>query len=75
MFYASINAGSLISTFASPILREDVVCFDREDCFFVAFLVPCVLMFISVVSKLQNWIIKSFNFNGFRSRLILFFGF
>jgi len=51
MFYASINAGSLISTFASPILREDVVCFDREDCFFVAFLVPCVLMFISLISK------------------------
>ena len=51
MFYASINAGSLISTFASPILREDVVCFDREDCFFVAFLVPCVLMFISLISE------------------------
>ena len=26
MFYAAINAGSLLSTFISPILREDVSC-------------------------------------------------
>ena len=55
MFYASINAGSLISTFVSPLLRENVVCFDREDCFFVAFLVPCVLMFVSLIGKSQTY--------------------
>ena len=30
LFYASINAGSLLSTFVSPILREQE-CLDRSD--------------------------------------------
>ena len=48
LFYASINAGSLISTFVSPVLRDKVKCFERDDCFFIAFLVPSVLMLVSI---------------------------
>ena len=29
-FYFAINAGSLVSTFVSPIMREEVKCFDRD---------------------------------------------
>lgn len=48
LFYFSINAGSLISTFVTPILRADVHCFDEEDCFSLAFGVPGVLMLVSI---------------------------
>jgi solute carrier family 15 (oligopeptide transporter), member 1 len=32
-FYFAVNAGSLISTTVTPILREDVKCFGMDDCF------------------------------------------
>jgi solute carrier family 15 oligopeptide transporter 1 len=47
-FYISINAGSLLSTFITPILREDVHCFGREDCFPLAFGVPSALMIVAL---------------------------
>lgn len=50
LFYASINAGSLLSTFISPILREKVKCFDRDDCYFVAFVVPACLMAVAIMA-------------------------
>ncbi|KAJ6638650.1 Peptide transporter family 1 [Pseudolycoriella hygida] len=49
LFYMSINAGSLISTTVTPILREDVHCFGEEDCFSLAFGVPGVLMITSII--------------------------
>ncbi|XP_034489737.1 peptide transporter family 1 [Drosophila innubila] len=49
LFYFSINAGSLISTTVTPILREDVHCFDDINCYPLAFGVPAVLMIVSVV--------------------------
>ena len=49
LFYGSINAGSLLSTFVSPLLRE-TKCFDRDDCFFIAFLVPAVLMGVAIIA-------------------------
>lgn len=49
LFYFSINAGSLISTTVTPILREDVECFGMDDCFPLAFGVPAVLMVIAIV--------------------------
>lgn len=49
MFYFSINAGSLISTTVTPILREDVNCFGMDDCFPLAFGVPAALMALSIV--------------------------
>jgi len=48
LFYFSINAGSLISTTVTPILREDVHCFGVEDCFPLAFGVPAILMIIAI---------------------------
>jgi solute carrier family 15 (oligopeptide transporter), member 1 len=48
-FYFSINAGSLISTTLTPILREDVHCFGDLDCFSLAFGVPGALMIVSIV--------------------------
>ncbi|CAH1140861.1 unnamed protein product [Phyllotreta striolata] len=49
LFYFSINAGSLISTFVTPLLRNDVQCFHNDSCFPLAFAVPGVLMIISIV--------------------------
>lgn len=49
LFYFSVNAGSLISTTVTPILREDVQCFGMDDCFPLAFGVPAVLMAASIV--------------------------
>ncbi|XP_011636096.1 solute carrier family 15 member 1-like isoform X1 [Pogonomyrmex barbatus] len=47
LFYFSINTGSLISTLLTPVIRE-TKCFN-DDCYFVAFLVPAVLMITSIV--------------------------
>lgn len=47
-FYFSINAGSMISTFLTPSLRNDVKCFGENSCFPLAFGVPAILMIISV---------------------------
>uniref|UniRef100_T1PEP1 Oligopeptide transporter 1 n=1 Tax=Musca domestica TaxID=7370 RepID=T1PEP1_MUSDO len=49
LFYFSINAGSLISTTVTPILREDVHCFGEKECYSLAFGVPAVLMAVSIV--------------------------
>lgn len=49
LFYFAINAGSLISTTLTPILREDVHCFDSPDCFSLAFGVPAVIMIVSII--------------------------
>ncbi|XP_047421166.1 solute carrier family 15 member 2 [Sciurus carolinensis] len=48
VFYLSINAGSLISTFITPMLRGDVQCFG-DDCYALAFGVPGLLMVIALV--------------------------
>uniref|UniRef100_A0A6P7G229 Peptide transporter family 1-like isoform X1 n=2 Tax=Diabrotica virgifera virgifera TaxID=50390 RepID=A0A6P7G229_DIAVI len=55
LFYFSINAGSLISTFITPILRNDVHCFGNESCFPLAFAVPGILMIISVGKSLYSY--------------------
>ncbi|XP_064389399.1 solute carrier family 15 member 2-like isoform X2 [Halichondria panicea] len=49
MFYFSINAGSVISTLLTPVLRNDLNCFGTCQCFALAFGVPAVLMVISLV--------------------------
>lgn len=48
LFYFAINAGSLLSTFITPILRNDVECFGNTSCYPLAFAVPGVLMVISI---------------------------
>lgn len=49
LFYFSINSGSFISTFITPILREDVKCFGQNSCYSLAFGIPGVLMVISII--------------------------
>ncbi|XP_045531115.1 peptide transporter family 1-like isoform X1 [Pieris brassicae] len=61
LFYFAINAGSLISTFLTPILRADVHCFGEQDCYSLAFGVPGILMIISIgffVAGKKLYIIK-----------------
>lgn len=50
LFYFSINAGSLLSTVLSPILREDVHCFGRNDCYPLAFGLPAALMIVALIT-------------------------
>ncbi|XP_012222206.1 solute carrier family 15 member 1 isoform X2 [Linepithema humile] len=47
VFYFSINTGSLISTLLTPVIRE-TKCFE-DNCFSLAFLVPAILMILSIV--------------------------
>ncbi|XP_055598577.1 peptide transporter family 1-like [Uranotaenia lowii] len=49
LFYFAINAGSLISTTVTPILREDVHCFNDADCYPLAFGIPAILMIFSIL--------------------------
>uniref|UniRef100_A0AAF5DMB3 Oligopeptide transporter 1 n=1 Tax=Strongyloides stercoralis TaxID=6248 RepID=A0AAF5DMB3_STRER len=48
MFYFSINAGSMISTFISPIFRS-LPCLGQDTCFPLAFGVPAALMIVATV--------------------------
>lgn len=48
IFYFSINAGSLISTYLTPVFRADVHCFGDDTCFPLAFGVPAILMLVAV---------------------------
>ncbi|XP_071197962.1 solute carrier family 15 member 2-like isoform X2 [Salvelinus alpinus] len=48
IFYMSINAGSVLSTVITPILRGNVQCFGG-DCYALAFGVPAILMVIALV--------------------------
>ncbi|XP_042891417.1 solute carrier family 15 member 2-like isoform X2 [Penaeus japonicus] len=54
IFYFSINAGSLISTFVTPVLRDDIKCFN-DDCYSLAFGVPAVLMLVALVLFLLGY--------------------
>ncbi|KAI1732157.1 POT family domain-containing protein [Ditylenchus destructor] len=48
VFYFSINAGSMISTFVSPIFRAQS-CLDQDSCYPLAFGVPAILMVVATV--------------------------
>ncbi|KAJ0183782.1 hypothetical protein K1T71_000205 [Dendrolimus kikuchii] len=49
LFYFAINAGSLLSTFITPIFRSNINCFGDDDCYSLAFGVPGILMIVSIV--------------------------
>ncbi|XP_017755205.1 PREDICTED: solute carrier family 15 member 1-like isoform X1 [Eufriesea mexicana] len=49
LFYFSINSGSLISSFLTPVLRSDVECFGQSSCYSLAFVIPAILMALSIV--------------------------
>lgn len=72
IFYFSINGGSLISTFLTPILREDVYCFEEKDCYPLAFGVPCVLMILSIGKAFLSSSFEWLYFNGIRSEFQYF---
>ncbi|CAJ0938395.1 unnamed protein product, partial [Mesorhabditis belari] len=46
MFYFSINAGSMISTFIAPIFRS-MSCMGQDSCYPLAFGVPAILMIVA----------------------------
>ena len=51
LFYWSINAGSLLSTFLSPVLRQ-TTCGSlgtETSCYFLAFVVPAALMVVAIL--------------------------
>ncbi|EGT43101.1 hypothetical protein CAEBREN_30646 [Caenorhabditis brenneri] len=48
MFYFSINAGSMISTFISPIFRSQP-CLGQDSCYPMAFGIPAVLMIVATL--------------------------
>lgn len=56
-FYFAINAGSLISILVIPILRQDVHCFNENDCYSLAFGVPGILMVVSISRYLGSEIV------------------
>lgn len=48
--YFALKCGSTIARASFPILREDVKCFGMSDCYPLAFLLPCIAMFLGFVS-------------------------
>ena len=48
IFYHIMNIGALISTYVTPILREDVSCFGETTCFPLAFALPALLIIIAI---------------------------
>lgn len=73
VFYFAINAGSLISTFVTPILRQDVHCFGEDSCYSLAFGLPAILMVVAIgmrylsVIPLSNRFVRLFHlFSCFR---------
>lgn len=49
VFYFSVNAGSVLSMFLTPLLRSRVHCFGQDSCYPLAFGVPAVLMFAALL--------------------------
>lgn len=54
VFYFTINAGSLLSTYLTPVLRADVQCFGDKTCYPLAFGVPAILFFVAVSKLLAD---------------------
>lgn len=48
-FYLAINAGTFASKLITPLLKSSVHCFDRDDCYPLAFAIPALLMLLSIV--------------------------
>ncbi|CAG2100675.1 unnamed protein product, partial [Medioppia subpectinata] len=59
-FYMAINAGGFVTTFVTPIMREDVHCFGRDSCFPLAFGIPAVLMLTALVLFVSGRYITSY---------------
>nr|XP_027203330.1 solute carrier family 15 member 2-like isoform X2 [Dermatophagoides pteronyssinus]XP_027203331.1 solute carrier family 15 member 2-like isoform X2 [Dermatophagoides pteronyssinus] len=63
LFYIAINSGSLVSTFLTPILRQDVSCFGRSDCYPLAFGVPAILMVVALLLFIMGKFVSGYTIN------------
>ena len=72
-FKASINAGSLISTFLTPLLRNKK-CDGRDTCFPLAFGVPAALFLVAILAFLGGRICKFFQSNIYQKKPFFLFG-
>ncbi|KAI6195904.1 hypothetical protein M3Y94_01044100 [Aphelenchoides besseyi] len=54
VFYFSINAGSMVSTFVAPIFRA-MSCFGQDSCYPLAMGVPAVLMLVATLIYASGW--------------------
>ncbi|CAL1279375.1 unnamed protein product [Larinioides sclopetarius] len=48
IYYFVVNGGSLLSTALTPVLRGDVRCFGRDNCFPLAFFIPALLFVVAL---------------------------
>ena len=48
IFYLIINFGAFLGSILTPVLRSDVKCFN-DECYPVAFALPTLLMFVSII--------------------------
>ena len=71
-FQASINAGSLISTFLTPLLRNKK-CDGRDTCFPLAFGVPAALFLVAILAFLGGRVCKSFQSNIYQKSQSFYF--
>ncbi|KXN72034.1 PTR2-domain-containing protein [Conidiobolus coronatus NRRL 28638] len=49
LFYISINVGSLVSAYLTPVLKNNISCFGADNCYFVAFGIPAIFFGIALV--------------------------
>jgi dipeptide/tripeptide permease len=49
VFYFTINAGSVLSMFLTPVLRSNVHCYGQKSCYPLAFGLPALLMIVATV--------------------------
>lgn len=49
VFYFTINAGSVLSMFITPLLRSDVHCYGQKSCYPLAFGLPAILMIVATI--------------------------
>lgn len=49
VFYFTINAGSVLSMFITPLLRSNVHCYGQKSCYPLAFGLPAMLMIFATI--------------------------
>lgn len=55
MHYLILNCGSVLGRLVTPILRQDINCFGRNDCYSIAFGVTALMMLVGmIVLKIGN---------------------
>lgn len=47
--YFGVKCGSFLARIFFPMLREDVKCFGKDDCYSLTFGIPTVIMMISLI--------------------------